>query len=173
MSKSFSLRNPVISSETRCADIMEGKPVVDNFIGRTMTNFQLMCHLINNHPSVLQGRVTDSFRFATVMEADQRPSHSSCLTLVRAFLNFSIILQKILCDTTLFPYCTDILLCAFRHLVRRQHKKRITALCCYLVQMTSEMSMFMAHNSRCGLSMSHLQHDSSTQVEPCHAQPAV
>jgi len=41
---------------------MEGEPVVDNFIGRTMTNLQLMCHFINSHPSVLQDHVTDLFR---------------------------------------------------------------------------------------------------------------
>ena len=41
---------------------MEGEPVVDNFIGCTMTNLQLMCHFINSHPSVLQDHVTDSFR---------------------------------------------------------------------------------------------------------------
>ena len=40
----------------------EGEPVVDNFIGRIMTNLQLMYHFINSHPSVLQNHVTDSFR---------------------------------------------------------------------------------------------------------------
>ena len=40
---------------------MAGEPVVDNFIGRTMTNLQLMCHFINSHPSVLQDHVSDSF----------------------------------------------------------------------------------------------------------------
>jgi hypothetical protein len=40
----------------------EGEPVVDNFIGRTMTNLLLMCHFIKGHPSVLQDHVMDSFR---------------------------------------------------------------------------------------------------------------
>jgi hypothetical protein len=42
---------------------MEGQPVVDNFIGWTVTNLQLMCQFVNSHPSALQDHVTDSFRF--------------------------------------------------------------------------------------------------------------
>jgi hypothetical protein len=36
-----------------CTGFMEGKPVVGNFIGRTKTNLQLMCHFINSHLSIL------------------------------------------------------------------------------------------------------------------------
>ena len=46
-----------------CTAFMEGWPVVDSFIGWTMTNLQLMCHFINSHPSVLQDHVTDLFCF--------------------------------------------------------------------------------------------------------------
>ena len=42
-------------------DFMEGKPVVDNFIGWTTNNLHLMCHFINCHPSVLQDHTIDSF----------------------------------------------------------------------------------------------------------------
>jgi hypothetical protein len=34
--------------------------VVDNFTGCPVTNFRLVCHFINSHPSVLQDDVTDS-----------------------------------------------------------------------------------------------------------------
>ena len=44
-----------------CTGFMEGKPVVDNFIGWTKTNLQLMCHFINSHLSILQDHVMDSF----------------------------------------------------------------------------------------------------------------
>ena len=44
-----------------CTDFMEGKLVVDNFTGCTMTNLQLMCHFINSHSSALQDHVTDLF----------------------------------------------------------------------------------------------------------------
>jgi len=40
---------------------MEGEPVMDNFIGRTMTNLQLVCHFMNSQPSVLQDHIMDSF----------------------------------------------------------------------------------------------------------------
>jgi hypothetical protein len=50
---------------------------------------------------------------------------------------------RIRCDTTLFPYCTDILLCILAPGTPSAHKKRITALCSSLVQMKSGPSKFM------------------------------
>jgi hypothetical protein len=32
-----------------CTNFMEAKSVVDDFIGRTITNLQLVCHVINSH----------------------------------------------------------------------------------------------------------------------------
>jgi hypothetical protein len=32
-----------------CTNFMEAKSVVDDFTGRTITNLQLVCHLINIH----------------------------------------------------------------------------------------------------------------------------
>jgi len=47
---------------------------------------------------------------ATVMDTDWRPVPSPCLTLVRPF--FEPLTQLTThCDMTLFPYCTDIILC--------------------------------------------------------------
>jgi hypothetical protein len=48
---------------------------------------------------------------ASVMDVDWRPVPSSCLTLVRPFWNLSLHYQTIHCDMTLFPYCTNIILC--------------------------------------------------------------
>jgi hypothetical protein len=44
-----------------CIDFTEGMPVMETFIGRTMTNLQLMCYFINSHLSVLQDHAIDSF----------------------------------------------------------------------------------------------------------------
>jgi hypothetical protein len=68
-----------------CTDFMEGKPVVYNSIGWTMNNFQLMCHLINCHPSVLQDHAIDSLH---VCISDGRglvsgsfPMRNACATI--------------------------------------------------------------------------------------------
>jgi hypothetical protein len=74
-----------------CADFMEGQPVVDSFIGCTMTNRQLMCHFINSHPSVLQDRVTDSFRFCI---SNGRGRASSSFLLLNAFATILVLLDQ-------------------------------------------------------------------------------
>jgi len=38
--------------EPSCTEFMEAKSIVDEFIGRTMTNLQTICHFINSQPSV-------------------------------------------------------------------------------------------------------------------------
>jgi hypothetical protein len=76
----------------------------------TMTNLQLMCHFINSHLSVLQDHAIDSFHVC-ISNGCGLAFPSPCLALVRPFLNLSIHSQTICCDKTLFPYCTDIILC--------------------------------------------------------------
>jgi len=35
-----------------CTNFMKAKSIVDDFIGRTMTNLQMICHFINSQSSV-------------------------------------------------------------------------------------------------------------------------
>jgi len=37
--------------EPSCTNFMKAKSVVDDFIGRTMTNLQMICHFINSQSS--------------------------------------------------------------------------------------------------------------------------
>jgi len=90
---------------------MESKPVLDNFMGCTMTKLQLMCHFINSHPSVLQYQVTVSFRVVVSNGRGCASGSLLMLTLRRSFMNLLIHSQTIRYDTTLFPHCTDVLLC--------------------------------------------------------------
>jgi hypothetical protein len=63
-------------------------------------------------------------------------------------LNLSIHSQTVRCVTTLFPHCTDILLCISAPGTPSAHEKQTTAFCSSLVQMSSGASKFMAQKSR-------------------------
>jgi len=60
---------------------------------------------------------------ASVKEVDWHPVPSPCLTLVRPFLKLLIHSQTIRCNMTLFPYCTDIILCILAPGTPLAHKK--------------------------------------------------
>jgi len=90
-------------------DFIDGKSVLDNFIGCTMANLQLMCHFINSHPSVLRDHVTDSFLVVISNGRGCASDSVRILTFRRTFLNLSIHSQTVRCVTTLSPHCTDIL----------------------------------------------------------------
>ena len=72
-----------------CTNFMQAKSILDDFIGRTMTNLQTICHFINSQSSNRTMSRTRSMLLSDVA-VDRRPAPSSCVTLVRPFLNFPI-----------------------------------------------------------------------------------
>ena len=151
-------------------DFMEGKPVLDNFIGCTVTKLQLMCHFINSHPSVLQDHVMDSFRVVISNRRGCVFGSFRILTLRRPFLNLSIHSQTIRCDTPLFPHCTDILLCVSGPGIPSAHKKQINVPFSSLASMKSVASKFMARSLQ---HRSHLHHNGRREVDHAyHVMPS-
>jgi len=64
-----------------CTNFMKAKSIVDDFIGRTMTNFQMICHFINSQSSNRTMSLTRSM-LSSIVAVDGRPAPSSCVTLV-------------------------------------------------------------------------------------------
>ena len=67
---------------------MKAKSIVDDFIDRTVTNLQTICHFV--HSQSLSNRTMSRTRsvLSSVVAVDGRPAPSSCVSLVRTFFNF-------------------------------------------------------------------------------------
>lgn len=143
-------------------DFMESKPVLDNFMGCTMTKLQLMCHFINSHPSVLRYHVTVSFRVVISNGRGCASGSFLMLTLRRSFLNLSINSQTIPCDTTLFPHCTDILLFISAPGTPSVHKK--TYHCFLLFFGANEQRSVLVYGTKLRREMDYEGHTCTTMV---------
>lgn len=100
-----------------CTNLMELKSVVDDFIGRTVTNMQLGCHFINRHPSVVKNQRVDLFSVPSSRRCGLVP-WSLFVTLVQhvnSLIHFS--LRK-----TISQYCADSLWWLTTHLTPSSHK---------------------------------------------------
>jgi len=78
--------------------------LLDYFIGRTMTDLQMICHVIHWDSFIRQNHFNTRSMLSSAVDVDGRPIPASWLTLVRLSLNFSIHSFILLWDKTLFPY---------------------------------------------------------------------
>jgi hypothetical protein len=102
----------------------------------------------------------------SVMNVGCCPVPSTCLTLVRPFLNLSIHLQTIRCNVTLFPYCTDILLCISATGTPSAHKNGSLPSALFWCKLIAECScLWHKTHDRYGLSRSHLHHNGRRRVD--------
>jgi hypothetical protein len=118
-----------------------------------------MCHYINCHPSVLQDHVIDSFRVCISNGRGLSSVSFPMLKVLRPFWNLSIHSRTIRCNMTLFPYCTDILLCISAPGTPSAHKNVSlpSALWCKLN--ADFPCLWHKTHDRNGLSRSHLHHN--------------
>ena len=120
-----------------CTNCMKAKFVVDDFIGRTMTNLQTICYFINSQSSNIAMSCTCSMLFAVVAVC----LAPSCVTLVRPFFNFSIHSYTLCCGKTLIPCCAESLRWFLAPDTPSDHKKWIAERCSSLVQTESWAAM--------------------------------
>ena len=91
-----------------CTNFMKAKSIVDDFICRTMTNLQTICHFINSQSSNRTiSRMCSTLSW--VVAVNGRPSAFSCVTLVWPFLNFFIYSYTHCWGKTSFLYCAESL----------------------------------------------------------------
>jgi hypothetical protein len=128
-------------------DFKEGKPVVDNFIGWTTNNFQLMCHFIYCHPSVLQDHAIDSFRVCISngrgLASGSFPMLNACATVFEPLDPFAN--NPLRHDTVPILHWNPSV--NFSTWYTFGSQKWITALCSLFVQIKCGVSMLMAQNS--------------------------
>ena len=133
----------------------EGKPVVDNCIGWTTNNLQLMCHFIICHPSVLQEHAIDSYRVCISngrgLASGSFPMLNACATILES--TRSIHRQSV--ATWHWYRCMQ-----FGTWYNFSSQKWITVLCSFLAQMKLECPyLWHKTHDRNGLSRSHLHHN--------------
>jgi hypothetical protein len=170
MSKCFSLWNSVSSSETHRADIMEGKPVVDNFVGWTMTNKQFT----NNHPSVLQDHVTYPFRVCISNVSGSATASflklNACASILEPLDHFAE--NPLRHDTVPILHWHPSAQIDTLYAVSIKNGSVPTSVLWCKWQAKRRCLWHTIHDGY-ELSRSHLHHDSSREVESRHAQKAV
>jgi hypothetical protein len=82
-----------------CTNFMEVKSVMDEFIGSTVTNLQLVCHFINSCPPVIKNQCVDSF------SVDGCPAHFLSVALVWVPLNVISLIYDFLQHNTVTILC--------------------------------------------------------------------
>jgi hypothetical protein len=91
-----------------CTDFMKPKSAVDLFIGRTMTNLQMICHSISNHLSSRTMSRAHSL-LSSFVAVDRRLDSSSCVTFVQPFF---LIFPSVV-DSAAAHHCSCIVLKVF------------------------------------------------------------
>jgi hypothetical protein len=124
-----------------------------------------MCHFINCHPSVLQDHAIDSFRVCisngSGLASGSFPMRNACATILEPLNS-----QTIRCDMTLFPYCTDILLCISAPGTPSTHKNGSLPSVFFWYKVNAECPcLWHKTHDRNGLSRSHLHHNGRRGVD--------
>ena len=127
-----------------CTAFMKAKPVMDNFICRTMTTLQVVRHFIDSHSSVSLNHGINLFNTNGISRGRGWAFWSS---LVQLFLNFSILSYILHCGKTLSTYWFESLLWILAPDTPSDDKNRINAWCCSLVQTERGAAIFILQQS--------------------------
>jgi len=92
--------------DASCTNFMKAKYIVDDFIGRNMTNLQTICHFINSQSS--NRTKSRTCLMSSVVALNGRPAPSCVNTCVTIFELFYPFVDTLLWQT-LFPYCAESL----------------------------------------------------------------